>query len=116
MLIPLLAAAMVLSRPNTIYLESGEALVKMCKNVTDAGTKVSADEIDAGTCIGFVMGVVDGATFATHSHPDDFPACIPTAATRKELILVVVKYGEDHPEKLHRAAGFFVLSTYPCGQ
>jgi hypothetical protein len=77
------------------------------------------DAIDLATCNGYVSGVVDGGLVASAGNENGrYPLCVPSEVTRLELVRVVLKYGNDHPEKLHWLAGRLVveaLSTaFPC--
>jgi hypothetical protein len=64
------------------------------------------------------MGFADGIAVAKTVHPNDVFFCLPAPMTMEELTRVVVKYGNEHPEKLHMHAAIFVLDAltqaYPC--
>jgi hypothetical protein len=105
----------------------GETLVDACKAVERMDTttyRVPKDDLDnVATCIGFVVGVIDGETFndvgedgqPTHRHH----YCVPDDATSTQLAKIVAKYGRDHPEELSDPGVSLVIfamkRAFPCG-
>jgi TonB family protein len=70
-----------------------------------------------GICIGYIAGVSDwvpGLLRETHRSG----ICIPSGVTFGDLAKVIVKYGDDHPQRLYVDRGSGVLlalrDTFPC--
>ena len=78
---------------------------------------------DNGMCVGYIVGVSDQAindealstTLSDHTRRY---YCLPAEAHSEQLVLVVKKYLQDHPAKLHLPAGAVTLSAlveaFPC--
>src|SRR5207247_1642598 len=88
-------------------------LVDSCKKVESAKPSASGPgQIDvpaedapyAFSCLSFISGVLDAEAYYAHAFHAKIPECIPSTATDTQLARVIVKYGNDHPEKLHLAA------------
>ena len=49
---------------------------------------------------------------------DNFPVCFPSGVNATQLAKIVVKYGDDHPEKLNIGSAAFVIialqEAFPC--
>ena len=99
-----------------------ERLVKACR----AADKMNLDRMvfegsvnefyDAGNCLGFAAGIVDAETVNGVVQQKRF--CVPTSVTGSQLVKVIAKYGDAHPEKLHMPAVWFVFEAlekaFPC--
>ncbi len=100
-----------------LFGEQADDLVAKCRNLTlmDAGADHSS--LDLGLCIGFVKGVADGSQLAA-TDPQKWPVCFPPGVTADQLVRVVLKYGQDHPERLHFYSANFVKQAlqiaFPC--
>ena len=97
----------------------GSDLMDACRNIklTEAGGKGELAELNI--CVGYIMGVVDGSTWASGWNANHlFPICIPVEVTREQLVRIVLKYGNAHPDELHAHAQELVtsalLQTFPC--
>lgn len=103
---------------------TGVQLLEECENVENDGSKLTGLERQRGMhCMGYLQGVADTLRFwrdynneeKTHLFP---PACISNDATNFEFAKVVVKYLNDHPNKLHEGYGLLVIfaleDAYPC--
>lgn len=76
-----------------------------------------SDGVKVGACIGYVTGFVEGWDlngFASNG----LRLCFPNGVTNEQLVKIVYKYLNDHPERLHMEAGTLVLmildDTFPC--
>lgn len=87
---------------------SGKELSNICS---------SGDVVEAAFCYGFVNGVVDtymdfGYTLKTDQ------ACFPEGVTGEQVIAVVIKYLQEHPEHWHYSASSNVMEAinkaFPC--
>ena len=101
----------------------GNTLLKDCNAALNyADNKTQPDAIaEAATCVGYINGVLDTLTMWNAINEADFKiACFPDGVSPLQLIRVVVKYLNDHPEELHEAAivlTFRAASTaFPCSK
>jgi len=108
----------------------GEQLVTSCRaggEVTNSVgrsmpmTDLLEDFHKAGTCDGFIQGVIDYDTIAhtdKTGHPAGHNLCVPPEASATQLAKVIAKYGDDHPQQLHLPAAVIVLlamkDAFPC--
>jgi hypothetical protein len=106
----LITAALVaasLSSPVQAY--SGAALNSTCLN---EDPNVSA--IYGPACVAFVAGVDSG--LAISGIPQ--PYCTSKAVGYKQMMLVVQKYLQEHPDQLHLRGGILVrdalIEAFPC--
>ncbi|MGD1062894.1 MAG: Rap1a/Tai family immunity protein [Terracidiphilus sp.] len=103
---------------NELSEECNTALRTPDKSKNDA----PPDAIHTGMCLGLVRGAMDMMTLwervdSNHSQ-SRFHGCIPTEVSLLEAIKVVMKYLNDHPERLHERDSFLIVSAlteaYPC--
>jgi hypothetical protein len=125
MLIPLLVFAFASSQPQgtyvaTVFGPGGGELVEQCRNVVKMQRKETADAGAAGQCLSFVAEVIDGGQFAASGNRQLFPICFPPDVDGFQLSKIVVKYGDDHPEKLNNGATYIVMNAlrdaFPCSK
>jgi hypothetical protein len=80
------------------------------KGQLEAALKDDGNYYLAGVGMGYVVGVYDAG--------EDNSYCLPDGVTVRQLGSVVLKYLEEHPERLHHRAAFLVFSalvtTWPC--
>ncbi len=80
----------------------------------------SESSYEKGMCLGYIVGVVDSfnTTYALKGVKRVF--CIPPGVTSGQLVLVLKKSMQEHPETLHLPASAHTLSAltaaFPCGQ
>ncbi len=105
-------------KPDTFFGVSANDLVNQCRRI-DMEAADEGKTIDLMECMGYITGFIDGASLIAKGDPSVFHVCIPTAVTKGQLIRVVLKYAEDHPENLHWIAANFVsaalMRSFPCG-
>lgn len=79
--------------------------------------------VKAAHCLGYLNGMADGLdAWESYNkyHNGNLPpaACIPRGATMRELAIVVVKYLNDHPNRLHESYRLLAILAladgYPC--
>ena len=91
------AAILAASLTTPVQAEDGSYLKKSC------------NASSTGYCLGFVSGVY----VATAE-----PFCNPPSIKSNELVAVVTRYLNAHPEKLHMGAGRLVvdafIEAFPC--
>jgi hypothetical protein len=128
----LLGAVLVLSFAAHAKAQySGNELLRDCSVANSEVT--SPDKIAyASHCLGYLRGVADAMEFDIgfrSSEPASDPPsgsvggrsyfpCIPDGASPDQLARVMVKYLNEHPEKLHQGAIALVLpafkKAFPC--
>lgn len=98
-----------LGRPAHAEYFSGILLNKYCS---------SESRYEQGMCLGYIVGVVDSfnTTYAVKGEKKIF--CIPAGVTSGQLVLVMKKSMQEHPETLHLPASAHTLSAltaaFPC--
>ena len=104
--------------------QTGVDLLEECQLATmDNSTQTGLQMTKAMHCMGYLSGVMD-SYLVWEVYNDEAkghilpPACFPDHVTLIELARVVVKFLNDHPNKLHEEYGFLVISAlrdaYPC--
>ena len=99
--------------------DSGSELLSKCK--------VQTASFDMGYCAGFISAVLDtlnmweaSDVYEKRTHDKDVRFCLPAEVTNGQIILVFVKYMEDHPEQLHKPANLLLVEAlrkaFPCKQ
>ena len=123
MLAPLLALALAPFQSHgtyiaTVFGPTGSDLVEHCRQVAKIQRKEQGDEDGALECISFISGVVDGGQFAARGNRSLFPVCFPPDVDGSQMAKIVVKYGDDHPEKLNNGGAYIVMTSltqaFPC--
>jgi hypothetical protein len=92
--------------------QNGTTLLANCAHAARIDVDPAADlPSEDGFCVGYIFGV-DDATGRDH--------CRPEGTTLIQNVRVVVKYLNDHPEKLHEKASTLILQAFrdafPCKQ
>ena len=68
-------------------------------------------------CEGFIAGIADARSLV---HSAGAELCVPSSVTATQMVKIVEKYGDDHPEDLHLPSATFVakalLRVYTCKQ
>jgi hypothetical protein len=94
----------------TMALDTGNHLLEHC-----TGT-----DFQQTLCIGFLLGVVDGANTRIAVNPERGWICRPKTATHGQVRDVVVSYLKTNPATHRQAAGqvaFIALAeAYPCAR
>jgi Rap1a immunity proteins len=99
---------------------SGEELLQKCKGI---GSKPTG--YDDGFCAGFITGTIDtlhmwiaSDIFAKRTHDEDVKFCFPDNVDNRQILLVFIKYLEEHPEELHKPANLLFVEAmrkvFPC--
>jgi hypothetical protein len=84
---------------------TGDALIDSCKALALDGDSTSVlAAFKAGICYGYLEGF---SWFLVQ----DGNISIPSNVTNKQAALVIIKYGDDHPERLHEDALTFYLQA-----
>jgi hypothetical protein len=111
-------------------IDSASGLLKVCRiavNTYVAG-RGSPDELQqAALCIGFVSATWKSTdtinltrAMATGKGSEAFEFCLPDGVGAAQLVRIVVKYLESHPERLSNPSYpeslTAIREAYPCGQ
>jgi hypothetical protein len=96
--------------PAQAGFDTGNRLYEDCR---------SPNYFNRGYCGGYVTGIID--TIESLQSRGVLPAdalCIPEASTKGQLVDVVLKYLEQHPERRHLESGALVPEAlnlaFPC--
>jgi hypothetical protein len=83
-------------------------LREYCRFVGTDQAKLSDEEYDhSHICLFYVSGVLDGFQMGDSATK----LCVPGSASLGELALVVSKYLDQHPEKLHNQPQYLVIDA-----
>jgi Rap1a immunity proteins len=103
---------------------TGIKLLEECQLATKSTSDLTNSEMPKAVhCFGYLSGTSDTLVFWGEANRRSKggtppPACIPESATTGELARVVVKYLNDHPNRLHLNYGVLVIlaleDAYPC--
>jgi hypothetical protein len=101
---------------------SGNYLLTACTDaVKDNEGDHNRDRYRIGYCSGFVTAMTESIDTLKHELPSGKAvpyACVPSQVTNGQVLRIVAKYLNDHPEDLHKAAyslGLRALSdAFPC--
>ncbi len=109
------------SLPSFASTISAEDLVRLCRPVMNATPEntLPLDQTNAaGFCMGYVTGVSDAVSYAENGGTFSQNLCIPKGVSSSQIARIVVKYGNDHPERLHLHATVFTIEAlqgaFPC--
>jgi hypothetical protein len=95
---------------------SGNGLLEDCKAFLDDD---SPHRVRAGECIGYISGLTSMHDIYSQLSANGRLFCIPSdGVERGQVVRIVVKFLEDHPEKLHESKAFLAInamkSAFPC--
>ena len=97
-----------------------QAELSMYLSGSDLLQKCESDSVaESNTCDGYILGILDfQEALVGWSILDEPIFCTPDSALSGQLIKVVIKYLNEHPEKLHLAASSSVANAlydaFPC--
>lgn len=96
---------------------TGLQLYDSCKLVGIDSAKLSNENLlSANTCLYYVVGVLEG--YESGVKPEKQLICLPAGISNGQIGLVVSKYLDTHPERLHTLSRFLVLDAlheaFPC--
>lgn len=78
----------------------------------------SESRYEQGMCLGYIVGVVDSFNTTSAVKGGNQIFCIPPGVTSGQLVLVMKKSMQEHPETLHLPASAHTLSAltsaFPC--
>ena len=105
-----LAVMLLLSAQSQAAFLTGSDLLQRCESASDTAYNA---------CVGYIMGIVDYQdTLVAWSNLDKPFFCAPGSATAGQLVKVVTKWLNEHPEELHLAASSRTANSlsraFPC--
>jgi hypothetical protein len=94
-------------------------MLPYCRDaVNNKAPALTMDAILQGMCV----GIVDGIEFTMSEYPPDekdLAVCPPNDLTLKEIVLVVIKYIDERPERMNenfkKLAIEAIHDAWPCG-
>lgn len=114
----------ILLSPLASNAGTGAELLAGCKQaiklMSDSTATVS---VDAGYCVGHVAGMRLVADIYMHTdkqlgYTENRFACFPKKANNLQTIMVIIKFLEDNPQRLHERdgilAGIAIRQAFPC--
>ena len=94
------------------HYSEGKVLQETCiEAIKFFDSRDKADPFMAGSCLGYIRAANDMYEIMVNNA--NRTICIPSGLDDKHLVMVVVKYLNEHPEKLQ---GFASLSVYEAFQ
>ena len=94
------------------HYSEGKVLQETCiEAIKFFASRDKADPYMAGNCLGYIRAANDMYEIMVNN--DKRTICIPSGLDDKLLVMIVVKYLNEHPEKLQ---GFASLSVYEAFQ
>ena len=80
-----------------------------------AGLCASDVDWESGGCVGYIVGVADAFDhlhLSSTGGADEGKYCIPSSATRDEVVASVIKSLDENSDKLNNLALFLVSNTF----
>jgi hypothetical protein len=119
LLIAIFAAVRINAQIPTLKADTGSDLLQQCEAVPETQVD-SAGLLRGGYCVGYLMGTASSLRLYQSEQNERAPACIPQAATGRELAMAVIKFLKDNPKRLEDPYANVVLlalaAAYPCAR
>jgi hypothetical protein len=104
---------------DSIY--TGKVLLQYCKETLNAlklPPEITHEQVmESSLCLGFVSGAVDGWRLTVLERKGTLPFDVPQDVTDPEIIRVLIKYLENHPERLQSpgivSLWFSLIEAFP---
>lgn len=116
-----------LSAQDNVHVTTGNELMQKCRfffadlTGNTPATMTNSERIDMGYCAGYLDGVTDVEQTWDWVEGKSSKAahyCMPNEVTKGQMLLVIKKWMEDHPAKLHEQASYLIhdafLNAFPC--
>lgn len=98
-------------------------LLRECKaeiRLLDGQSTSAGESLQASDCAGFVRGAVDAYMIMKSLDPKSVDICTQDNVTVGELIRVVSRYMDEHPQQLHFPAAVTIYNAmhtaFPCNK
>ena len=99
----------------------GVQLKEICASLDETTEKLVLNELpfNAGLCLGYITSYIDSWFFNVFFTPNK-TVCMPDNVSNKQIIAIVKKWLNDHPEKLnefaHQNISDALRDTFPCSK
>lgn len=106
---------------------AGVGLLRDCNDAMqlfdNPGSNPTASYASAGMCMGYLRGFIAGhisteSFYQARFHFSSSLICLPKEWTTDQAVRIVVKWLNDHPERLHLNEGVLVMQAFqeafPC--
>ncbi|MGC9323879.1 MAG: Rap1a/Tai family immunity protein [Desulfomonilia bacterium] len=95
---------------------TGDELLQECSGALSSG---DPKDLEDSACMDYIAGFLDSYAVVTSSYPNAALFCLPKEGiSDHQTIRIVVKWLEEHPEKLHLNAGKLITEAlqdaFPC--
>jgi Rap1a immunity proteins len=116
------AASRCACAENRFYY-TADMLAPLCRidiRIADTKSGTITEMSESAACVSYVDGVLDTleAVKEWHWTPSRELVCIPEGVTSNQVEKVFLKYTDDHPEELHKAATAAlwdaIHNVFPC--
>jgi hypothetical protein len=98
------------------HYSDGKLLQKNCSEAIKMFDSLEADTFQAGSCLGYIRAANDMYEIMVNNA--NRTICIPSGLSVKHLVMVVVKYLNENPEKSQNVASASVYEAFqeyfPC--
>lgn len=126
---PFLVALIMVVLPLSLCAENvttGSYLLRTCNRAVQSadasfhGPQDYLTSFENGTCFGYIDAVIDTYTWyqTNHTISNEFAFCLPQENTFGQLVRVVAKFLNDHPEQLHKPKAVLIMmalhEAFPC--
>ncbi|MGF6199798.1 Rap1a/Tai family immunity protein [Pseudomonas laurylsulfatiphila] len=97
----------------------GNELIKQCADGVKAANGATLNSYsDATFCLGLTQGVRHTMRLVNEKLPPQYQTCFPSGITNGQGMRIVLKYLQDHPDRLHEQDSDLVYlaykTAYPC--
>lgn len=107
--------------PLNAFATDGNKLLTDCKaanSIQDTGNDPSRNFLGVGYCLGRIEGISVMNFILLEKGSNSAMFCKPKGVTIGQMTRIVVRYLEEHPEKLHIDPSFLIVlalgDAYPC--
>jgi hypothetical protein len=94
-------------------IETGNGLVQACK---EGDSKNLKGTLSLGVCVGYIVAIAHASNCGNNIY--GYSSKVPDKAEYGQLVKIVRKWLDNHPEKLHLAASSLVAAAlkdaFPC--
>jgi len=128
--IPLVMLCVLLLAPRSVLAEDGRPdgnklftqcskAVAMTEATEEAGRQFSTEDyVQASFCLGYLSGFLDMNTLCQLTTGNRVVFCVPRGVLSGQAARVVVKYLQEHTEKLHEDGVTLIMlalkAAFPC--
>lgn len=98
---------------------TGTELLNQCKDAVNFMDNRGPTNFKVGQCLGYLNGLTEATNYNRKDNIRNVPYfCLPNDVTIGQEVMIVVKYLENNPEKLHEPSFSLVMKAlkdaFPC--